>query len=145
MTDTDEKTLEKILINCAVQGKVKEQIQHDIVKLEHTVFGNGKEGLTIVVDRIDNRLDNVEREIGALSETLGSVHEGVQSLQKNTIDSKTVRAITQEEIRKYNKEVLDAPGTWGEFRKSFMFPVILMVLSSFVTAALTYWAMTKIP
>ena len=43
-------------------------------------------------------------------------------------------SITQEEIDKYNEK----PGQWQEFRKTWLIPVAMMIISALVGAGLTY-------
>jgi len=123
----------------AVTGKILlKAVLRAVVKLEHAVFGNGKEGLQIVVDRIDNRMDASEQHQKIVEEKIDAIQLGIQDIRRGMLDSRTVRAITKEEIQKYKKETLEEPGSWMEFRKTWLFPTMMMVISALISAGLTY-------
>lgn len=104
-----------------------DRLQTSVDRLDEAIRGNGKEGLNSVVARLEDRLDEIPRMI---EEKVRSAILNM-SLELNTTK---IRAITQEEIERAGEK----PGGWQEFRKTWLFPVVLMVVSALISAGLTY-------
>jgi hypothetical protein len=101
-----------------------------IPRLNHAVFGKGKEGLQTTIVRLKDNLDNAVKALEGLPSLMESkVDDVMERMALTMINTQKVRAISQEEIRKDRKENDDAPGSWGEFRKTWLVPILLIIAS----------------
>jgi hypothetical protein len=100
-----------------------------IEKLDEAIRGNGKEGLNSIVRRMDSVLSELNDSIeSGIKQHVSSAIENLELRLQNKINSSKLRAITQDEIDKYNEK----PGGWQEFRRTWLFPLILIVISTIV-------------
>lgn len=98
-----------------------ERLERTTEKLDEAIRGNGKEGLNTTVGRLEDQLDAMPRMIE------DAVRAAMTQMSIN-LNTAKIRAITQEEIKK----ALDAPGGWSEFRRSWLFPVVLGIITTVV-------------
>lgn len=137
VTEIDSERITRL--EAAVEQIKGAQIEqgHQITKTDEAIRGNGKEGLNSIVRRTEEKLDAllgtiekmIERQVGAAIEKLNHDLSG-------KINTHRMRAITREEIQAYNKET--EAGSWPEFRRTWLFPIVMMVISALMSAGLTY-------
>ncbi|MCI0551277.1 MAG: hypothetical protein L0287_10000 [Anaerolineae bacterium] len=99
-----------------------DRIETQTNKLDEDIRGNGKEGLKATVARLDGKLSAIPQQI----------EDRVKTAVANvtlSINTGKMRAISQEEI----KRAMESPGGWYEFRKSWLFPAMLIILSSLIS------------
>jgi hypothetical protein len=88
-------------------------------------------------------------QIGAVKDQLDELIDGLQDVGAHVLKLNTgkIQAITREQLRSEDKRAVirdemekasEKPGGWYEFRKQWLFPVVMMVISALVSAGLTY-------
>ncbi len=135
VTEIDTERLSKLEIavdNLRTDGISRQHQMTEITKsnerLEHAVFGNGKEGLQKTVMRMELKMDTIYTFIEELPEMLEEKIDLAITRFGMQVNTGKMKTIAREEADRKVKETETAPGSWGEFRKSWLFPVLLAIL-----------------
>jgi chromosome segregation ATPase len=106
-----------------------------VEKIDEAIRGNGKEGLNSIVRRTEEKLDALNEFIEkTVKEQIEAAIKLLELRVESQVNTEKFRAITQKEIDAYSER----PGSWLEFRKTWIFPIGIMIISSLISAALTY-------
>jgi hypothetical protein len=113
----------------ATRNSLIQTLSGAVDRLEHTVYGNGKEGLVTIQARMDERLSNIERDVASMQECLTGLPEYV----KNAInDAVTKSSISKKGEKKEEKKTDDSWFKWFADRVS---PTLVTAIIFFVAQA----------
>jgi hypothetical protein len=124
-----EDDLNQHLRDGAVRSALIENLSHVVTRLDHTVYGNGKEGLTTIIARTDERLAGVIESVNGLPETI-----------KHDIDDAIEKALLKMEAKE-EKKPSPANYTWKWFADRIL-PYFVTGLLVVVLQAI--WELLKI-
>jgi hypothetical protein len=99
-----EDDLNQHLRGGAVRSALIENLSHTVTRLDHTVYGNGKEGLTTIIARTDERLTGMIESVNGLPETI-----------KHDIDEAIEKVLLKVEPAKEEKKHSTADNAWKWF------------------------------
>lgn len=122
--DEHRQELTNLRTEAEHRTKIIEKVEKTTEKLDEAIRGNGKEGLNQQVAELKTKVGDMS---GKLDNLLDQLKDSADfALRMNT---GKFRTIAREEIRAELKEAAGAPGGWAEFRKSFLFPTIMIIVS----------------
>ena len=133
--DTDklkhfEEAISRLREDSAVRQGQMDQLQKGQERLEHAVFGNGKEGLTQTVTRMELKVDHIYQFIEDIPELI--VDKVTHALDRFALNINTgkMKAIARDEARRFS----EAPGGWMEFRSKLLLPLLFSVITALIGA-----------
>ena len=116
-----------------------DQEQRRLERLEATVYGNGTEGMQIAMSRVEEQLKSISECLAGIPDLVEQkVNRAIADLKPSLMDTDKVKLMVREAIEDDKEKNKEAPGSWAEFRKTWLFPVVMMVVSALISAGLTY-------
>jgi uncharacterized protein (UPF0335 family) len=96
--------------------------------LDEVLRGNGKEGLSSIVRRLESKMDDFPEMIR------NQVELAIERIERN-LNTNKMKTITREQIKAYNEE----EGSWYDFKKEWVRPLMMIVLSAIIGGLISHY------